>query len=98
MFIVTVRFDIDAKSADLFLPAVIEQAKNSLQLEEHCHTFDVCVSTENSASFYLYEKYTDTNAFDLHLQSEHFKTFDATVSPWTVEKSVATWTEIEGTQ
>ncbi len=71
------------------------------------HVFFFCVLTARSlthlsprsVSFdarhpercFLYEKYDDRAAFDRHLASAHFKSFDATVAPWVVSKDVQTW-------
>lgn len=94
MFVVTVNFKIAPEFETDFAAAMLQQAKNSIEREADCHVFDVCVASNDSASVYLYEKYTDAAAFDVHLASEHFKTFDAMVAPWLVSKTVNTWTEL----
>lgn len=91
MFVITVDFLVSPESVQLFAAAVTRQAENSLQLEEHCHVFDVCISADNPSAFFLYEKYTDAAAFDVHLKSEHFKAFDALVAPWVTKKTVNRW-------
>ena len=93
MFIVTVNFLVEPAHREEFAVAMYEQANNSLDLESDCHVFDVCVSTDNDCLFFLFEKYTDAAAFDAHLASEHFTTFNAEVSPWVIEKTVGTWNE-----
>ena len=96
MFVVTVKFEISPERADEFLTAMLVQAKNSLELEADCHVFDVCIGIDDAATIYLYEKYTDAAAFDVHLRSEHFLAFDKLVTPWVVNKTVGTWNEIRG--
>lgn len=91
MFVITVDFLVSQESSQLFATAVARQAENSLHLEDHCHVFDVCISLENPCAFFLYEKYTDAAAFDVHLKSEHFKAFDALVAPWVTKKTVNRW-------
>lgn len=91
MFVITVEFLIIPDFSQKFAAAVAKQAENSLQLEEHCHVFDVCASLENPCAYFLYEKYTDAAAFDGHLKSEHFKSFDALVEPWVDAKTVYRW-------
>jgi quinol monooxygenase YgiN len=91
MFVVTVSFVVDSGFEADFKEAVIKQAQNSLALEADCHVFDVCVAVDNAASIFLYEKYSDANAFDDHLASKHFKSFDALVGPWVKSKTVHKW-------
>lgn len=94
MYIVTVNFVIASEFTSEFTSAMLEQAKNSIELEADCHVFDVCSASDNACSIYLYEKYTDSDAFQTHLESEHFKSFDALVTPWLVSKTVNTWSEL----
>ena len=91
MYVVTVTFKIDAKHQDEFSKAMLLQAKNSLELEADCHQFDVCHDPENPCVVFLYEIYTNKEAFQLHLQSDHFKSFDANTRSWVEEKTVNTW-------
>ena len=94
MYVITVQFLVQPEFAEAFSAAVTEQAKNSLALERDCSVFDVCVDPDDPASFYLYEKYADEAAFQAHLDSDHFRSFDARVSPWTLEKTIKSWTEV----
>ena len=87
MFAVCVTFKIIPDGLGTFLPLMRTQARNSMQLEPDCHHFDVCVAGERNVVF-LYELYTDRAAFDAHLQSAHFKTFDADVASLVLEKSI----------
>lgn len=88
MYVITVEFQVKPEHISAFLPAMKEQAKNSLDLEEHCHHFDVCQDTNNSNRIFLYEIYSDEAAFQAHLDSTHFKTFAERVSTWVDSKSV----------
>lgn len=92
MFVVTVKFKVDAATSDDFHEAVINQAANSLNREEDCHRFDVCFDPDDPARVFLYELYADRAAFDRHLRSEHFLDFDARVCGWVEDKAVETWT------
>lgn len=95
MYVVTVQFLVHPQFIETFTAAVVEQAKNSVMLERDCDVFDVCTDPNEPTSFYLYEKYASKKAFQAHLDSEHFRSFDIRVSPWTAEKKVKSWTEIE---
>jgi (4S)-4-hydroxy-5-phosphonooxypentane-2,3-dione isomerase len=92
MYVVTVTFEIDPGHVDAFTAAVLTQARNSLEREERCSCFDVCRDPDHPERIFLYELYDDRAAFDLHLASDHFKSFDRTVTPWVRQKNVGTWT------
>lgn len=91
MFVVTVEFEIAPAHLDAFRAAMSEQARQSLAREADCHQFDISYDSERPACCFLYEKYTDAPAFDSHLASDHFLTFNALVTPWVVSKIVRTW-------
>lgn len=94
MHVITVRFEISRNHAARFREAVVQQARNSLGSEPGCHQFDVCEAPDDSGDatiFFLYEKYDDRAAFDAHLDSEHFRLFDAAVKDAVVSKSVDSW-------
>jgi len=50
--------------------------------------FDICVDSEDAGKILLYEVYSDKSAFDLHLQSDHFKQFDSEVKDMVKEKTI----------
>ena len=87
MLVVTVTFEIAPGRMPAFLPLMRAQAQTSLEREPGCHHFDVCV-TDDDRSVFLYEIYRDKAAFEAHLQSAHFKTFDASVSSLIQKKEV----------
>lgn len=91
MYVITVLFEVKPGHADDFHPAMTRQAQNSLSLETGCHRFDVCTDPADRHRVFLYEIYTDEAAFQAHLASAHFKTFDATVSHWVKSKQVSAW-------
>ena len=95
MFVVCVEFGLSEGAMDDFLPLMMEQAANSLSREADCHHFDVCRDPEGADTVFLYEVYTDAAAFQAHLQSDHFKSFDAAVGPMVASKKVRTWNRVE---
>lgn len=80
-FAVVVDFDIAPDRAEEFREAIVVQARNSLELEDGCHRFDVFRDSQTEATFVLYELYDDEAAFELHLKTDHFRAFDAHVKP-----------------
>lgn len=91
MFVVTVVFTIKPEHVDDFSPAMLENARTSLEVEPGCKQFDVCRDPENPAVTFLYELYDDKAAFQDHLSRPHFKSFDAKVAPWVASKQVKTY-------
>jgi len=91
MFAVTVTFTLKPGARAEFLPLMAENARTSLDREPGCRQFDVC--TEGDEVF-LYEVYDSAVAFDAHLQSAHFKSFDAAVSDMVADKTVRTYAEM----
>jgi len=88
MLVVLVDFDIKAGFEDEFIQAVNEQAATSLSKEPDCHYFDVCRAPEVPSNFFLYELYSSMAAFELHLVSDHFISFNNLTSDWVKSKSV----------
>ncbi len=91
MYVVTVTFEAYPAHIDAFRDAVLAQARNSLEREPECRRFDVCVAAERPDRVFLYELYDTPYAFQAHLQSDHFKAFNTTVTPWVRHKNVDTW-------
>lgn len=92
MFVVLVDFEIQQDYALDFLAAVKQQAQDSLKNEGGCLRFDVAVDNGSNTSFVLYEIYSDAGAFDHHLQTSHFKSFDHRTKAMVLEKRVRTLT------
>lgn len=95
MFVVAVTFEIDPEHVDRFIDLVLTQARNSLTLEPGCHQFDVCIDPQDSMKIFLYELYSDENAFNIHLASSHFKQFNGDTANLVRAKSVSTLKRIE---
>ena len=89
MYAVCVTFQIKAGMFESFMPLMQKQAQNSLlKLESACHRFDVCTNPEKPDEVFLYEIYEDAAAFQVHLESDHFKAFDMAVQPLLEDKTV----------
>jgi quinol monooxygenase YgiN len=89
-FVVTVVFVARPGHRDDFRREMLANAKASRDTEPGCRQFDVCESADGSAIF-LYEIYDDEAAFKAHLATEHYKSFNATTTPWVTEKKVVTY-------
>ena len=89
MYVVTVTFRIKPEHAEAFLDAIRENARMSMETEPGCHRFDVAVREDGPETVFLYELYTDRVAFVAHLETQHFQSFDATVTDWVASKDIA---------
>ena len=95
MYVVTVIFDVKLEHLEDFRVAMLEQARNSLSKEDGCRCFDVCEDEQRAGRIFLYEIYDHRAAFDAHLESDHYKTFDALTAAWVDNKEVAIYSRIE---
>lgn len=95
MVVITVRFAVQAGSEDHFLARVRAQARTSLDAEAECLQFDVCRIRGMCGDSFLYEVYVDDAAFAAHLQSPHYRAFDAETRFCVMEKIVERWERSE---
>ena len=77
-YAIIVTFELEDGAAARFRHLVAENARKSVAQETGCLRFDVLFPTDGASphDVVLYEIYTDPAAFDLHLASAHFKSFD----------------------
>lgn len=91
MYVVLVEFVVKPEHAAEFRPALLANARASLEHEPGCHRFDVCTDPGDAGKILLYELYTDRAAFDAHLAAPHYLEFGARVKPWVERKTVSFW-------
>ena len=94
MFAVTVTLEVAPADLSAFLPVMLANAAASLAGEPGCLRFDVCTDPARPGEVFLYELYTDAEAFSAHLETPHFRTFDRTVAGWLLRKDVRTYGEV----
>ncbi len=88
MLIIVVRFKLHPGKAEAFMPAMLENARVSLSDERGCTQFDVCVADHSADEVLLYEAYESSEAFQSHLETDHFRSFEAKVSDLVASKVV----------
>lgn len=93
MYAVTVLFRIHPDQIDSFMPLMLKNARTSLRDEPGCFMFDVCRG-EPPEEVFLYELYENRAAFEAHLASTHFKSFDAAVAGMVAGKEIRTYGEV----
>lgn len=94
MYAVVVTLTLKPDQADSFLPLMLTNARTSLSQEEGCRQFDVATDPARPDDVFLYELYDDAAAFQLHLDSAHFRSFDAATAIMIANKSVRTYSEV----
>ncbi len=89
LFIVIVEFTLklSASKSD-GKKLLLDNAAASLQNEAGCYQFDVVETDDVDAPFVLYESYRDREAFEDHLISNHYLTFDVAASQIFATKKV----------
>lgn len=89
-FAVAVEIETVAGSMDEFMAHMRTQASASLK-EPGCRVFEIWTDNGRSDRVFLWEVYDDRAAFDAHLATPHFKTFDNAVASLVADKQIATW-------
>lgn len=90
MFAVFVDFTIKTDQMGDFLPLMQHNAEVSVRDEPGCVQFDVVRSDSAPDTVMLYETYVDAEAFQAHLDTPHFRSFDAAVADMIAHKDVRT--------
>ena len=88
MYVVAVDFAIKPERLKEFMPLMLENARQSRDIEPGCRQFDVCANPGRREAVFLYEIYDDRKAFETHLASAHFKRFDAAARDMIAARSV----------
>lgn len=94
MFAVCVKFQISENQMADFMPLMIANAQASLTQEQGCHRFDVLTDPARPGEVFLYELYQNAAAFDAHLATGHFKSFDANTAGMIKTKDIATYADV----
>lgn len=87
-FAVIVTFKVHDADIAAFMQLMVKQAKNSLELEPSCQIFEIWQNSSDESTVKLYEVYDDSAAFQAHLDSDHFKTFDQAVASMIAHKNI----------
>lgn len=88
MIVLVVNFEAQPGKGDALREALVTQARNSLENEEGCRHFDVCVDPDNAESFVLYELYDDDAAVTAHRETPYYETFRQTIDPIVTARNV----------
>jgi quinol monooxygenase YgiN len=89
-FVVLVEFDVPAARVAEFVRLVGDNAAASVRDEPGCRRFDVLVpeGSNDPSRIVLYEIYRDADAFDAHLRTPHFRSFQDAAIPLVTGREV----------
>jgi len=90
-YVVVVDLTLAPQHRGDFMPLMLANAAASLAHEPGCRQFDVCVSVQDANSVLLYEVYDSAAAFQTHLESLHFQSFDQNSAAMVTHKSVRSY-------
>lgn len=96
-YVITVNFRMAPGREDQFMELILENARLSLANEQGCLVFDVLRPVSGPPDqVLLYEVYRDRAAFEAHLRTPHFLSFDAAVGDLITAKTVVEFTVESG--
>jgi quinol monooxygenase YgiN len=87
-FVIVVDFRIKPGRMADFRRLIDDNARASVRDEPGCSRFDVCADRKDPNRILLYEIYDDRAAFDAHLKTPHFASFNAASAALVAEKTV----------
>lgn len=76
-YAITVEFLLKPGAMAAFRLLVDENAQSSIDLEPGCQRFDVLLPENAQDKIFLYEIYDNRQAFEAHLKTAHFLSFNA---------------------
>lgn len=85
---IIVDFRLKPGSRDAFRRLIDENATASVRTEPGCSRFDVLEPPGESDRVLLYEIYDDRAAFDAHVKTPHFASFNTASAPYVRDKTV----------
>jgi (4S)-4-hydroxy-5-phosphonooxypentane-2,3-dione isomerase len=88
-YAITVELTLKPGCMAAFRKLIDENAQNSFNFEPGCRRFDVLVPCDSADKIFLYEIYDDKAAFEAHLKTEHFLSFNRESNDLLVGKSIA---------
>ena len=94
-YAVCVTLQVKPDCTDAFMDLMLTNSQISLSKEEGCLQFDVCSDPDQPNVVFLYEIYSSRDAFMLHLNSDHFKTFDQESNSLIEQKTVNTFRVVQ---
>jgi quinol monooxygenase YgiN len=93
-FVIVVDFRVKPGQMAAFRRLIDDNARTSVKDEKGCSRFDVCADRNDPDRILLYEVYDDRAAFDAHLKTPHFATFNEASAPFIADKAVSEYERV----
>jgi quinol monooxygenase YgiN len=87
-YVIVVDFRIKQGAKAEFRQLIDANAKDSCRSEPGCRRFDVLEIPDETDRILLYEIYDDRTAFEAHVRTPHFATFNQASAPLVTTKKV----------
>ena len=87
-YVITVDFRLRPGAMASFRRLIDDNARASVRREPGCRRFDVLAPKDEPDRVMLYEIYDDRAAFEAHLKTPHFASFNAASAELVSEKTV----------
>ena len=88
MVVIHVDYRVKPQNAEEFRTRVRRHSHNSLT-EPGCLRFDVAEADDEAGRFFIWEIYTDDEAFKHHGQQPYLAEFRAVAEPMTISREIA---------
>ena len=88
-YVIMVDFHLRPGAMAQFRRLIDENARASAQGESGCRRFDVLMAKGETDRLMLYEIYDDRAAFEAHLKTPHFASFNRESEPLVADKTVS---------
>lgn len=95
MIAVCVTLTLKPGQIERFLPLLQAHGTRCLDREPGCHRFDIGTDNASTDTVFIYELYGSRGDFDAHLETDHFRAFDAEVTDMVAEKRILIWDRLE---
>lgn len=86
--VVTVDFTLKPGAMGAFRELIDANAVSSCRDEPGCRRFDVLIPADGGDRVFLYEIYDDHAAFDAHIRTPHFDSFNRASADLVLDKQV----------
>ena len=91
MFVAAVTIEVDSENEAMFFNAAMKQAEVTLEREVGCLQYDVCFYPNRKNICFMYQVFETQAAYDHHLTTDHYNTFDQITAPWVASRKVEIW-------
>ena len=91
VFIHTVTYEVEASDLAIFRASINQHAETTRRREDGCTRFDVCYGADRPTLCLTYVVFESTDAFDHHMQSDHYHVFEELSRDWIVSRIEQFW-------